>query len=129
MGTVTTGTKALVLLAAVATLGVLDTASTSRAQLRGSVERCSLSGVNPADHPKVFGNPATARSYGFVQVNGTWHVSRSLCGRGGRARSASASGSAKATSASAKKEEPALKSDGKCWVNTGGTSYGWGDCK
>ena len=42
----------------------------------GSVERCSLSGINPADHPDVFGNAAVAKSYGFVQSkNGSWHVS------------------------------------------------------
>jgi hypothetical protein len=35
----------------------------------------SLDGVNPADHPGIFRNPATARSYGFVQSSdGTWHV-------------------------------------------------------
>jgi hypothetical protein len=39
------------------------------------VVRCSLSGVNPADHPEIFGNPAVARSYGFVRSrDGTWHV-------------------------------------------------------
>ena len=35
----------------------------------------SLDGVNPTDHPGIFRNPATARSYGFVQSSdGTWHV-------------------------------------------------------
>jgi hypothetical protein len=35
----------------------------------------SLDGVNPAYHPGIFGNPAVARSYGFVKSrNGTWHV-------------------------------------------------------
>jgi hypothetical protein len=28
---------------------------------------CSLDGVNPAYHPGIFGNPAAARSYGFVR--------------------------------------------------------------
>jgi hypothetical protein len=35
---------------------------------------CSLAGVNPAYHPKIFGNAATAREYGFVQRGGTWQV-------------------------------------------------------
>jgi len=35
----------------------------------------SLDGVNPAYHPDIFGNAATAYAYGFVQSpNGTWHV-------------------------------------------------------
>ena len=41
----------------------------------GSVVRCSLDGVNPAVHPKIFGNAAMARSYGFVKAaDGSWHV-------------------------------------------------------
>jgi hypothetical protein len=39
------------------------------------VVRCNLSGVNPAIHPEIFGNPAVAASYGFVRSrDGTWHV-------------------------------------------------------
>jgi hypothetical protein len=35
----------------------------------------SLDGVNPAFHPGIFGNPAIAKTYGFVQwSDGTWHV-------------------------------------------------------
>jgi hypothetical protein len=35
----------------------------------------SLDGVNPAYHPGIFGNPAVARSYGFVKSrDGGWHV-------------------------------------------------------
>jgi hypothetical protein len=35
----------------------------------------SLDGVNPVYHPRIFGNPAVARSYGFVQSrDGNWHV-------------------------------------------------------
>jgi hypothetical protein len=35
----------------------------------------SLDGVNPAYHPDIFGNPAVASAYGFVQSSdGTWHV-------------------------------------------------------
>ena len=41
----------------------------------GFVMPGSLDGVNPAYHPGIFGNPAVARSYGFVKSrNGTWHV-------------------------------------------------------
>jgi len=42
---------------------------------RSSIVRCSLDGVNPAQHPEIFGNPAVAASYGFVRSrDGTWHV-------------------------------------------------------
>jgi hypothetical protein len=86
MRTVTTGAKAFMLLGATAGLSVFGNASVSWAQYYnpgalGSVERCNLSGVNPYDHPNIFSVSAVARSYGFVQVNGTWRVSRSLCGR------------------------------------------------
>ena len=80
-------TRLFVLFAASALLGPLCISSTSWAQYgqpnaqsgflggTGAVERCSLSGVNPAYHPEVFGNPAVAKSYGFVQSNdGSWHV-------------------------------------------------------
>jgi hypothetical protein len=42
----------------------------------GSVVPCSLSGVNPAVHPEIFGNPAVAaRQYGFIKSkDGSWHV-------------------------------------------------------
>ena len=41
----------------------------------GGIVRCSLDGVNPAHHPEIFGNPAVAASYGFVQSrDGIWHV-------------------------------------------------------
>jgi len=41
----------------------------------GSVKACSLAGVNPVHHPEIFGNPAVARSMGFVQSgDGAWHV-------------------------------------------------------
>jgi hypothetical protein len=44
----------------------------------GFVVSGSLDGVNPADHPGIFGNPATARSYGFVRTQqGTWEVAPS----------------------------------------------------
>jgi hypothetical protein len=42
---------------------------------RSVVVRCSLSGVNPAVHPEIFGNSAVAASYGFVRSrDGTWQV-------------------------------------------------------
>jgi hypothetical protein len=31
------------------------------------VKPCSLDGVNPIHHPEIFGNPAAARSFGFVR--------------------------------------------------------------
>jgi hypothetical protein len=41
----------------------------------GGVVPCSLAGINPAHHPEIFGNPATAASYGFVRGrDGAWHV-------------------------------------------------------
>ena len=42
----------------------------------GSVQPCSLAGVNPADHPAIFGNPEVARTqYGFVKgPDGNWTV-------------------------------------------------------
>lgn len=46
-----------------------------RFQKGGAVVRCSLDGVNPAYHRDIFGNPAAAASYGFVQSrDGIWHV-------------------------------------------------------
>jgi hypothetical protein len=40
------------------------------------VVSCSLDGVNPDYHPRIFGNPAFAKAYyGFVQGRDhTWHV-------------------------------------------------------
>jgi hypothetical protein len=41
----------------------------------GGVLACSLDGVNPALHPEIFGNPATARQLGFYQTpDHVWHV-------------------------------------------------------
>jgi hypothetical protein len=40
----------------------------------GSVVPGSLDGVNPAYHTGIFGNAATARSYGFVQSAHGWIV-------------------------------------------------------
>jgi hypothetical protein len=86
--------KALVALAMATAFSVLGTASTiakddmggdgdrsDRGEPSGSVVPCSLKGIHPAAHPEIFGSPAVAASYGFVQSrNGTWHV-RAGCRR------------------------------------------------
>ena len=64
---------------AIIALSILGAASAAagsdRDRGRGAcVVPCSLDGVNPAYHPGIFGNPAVARSYGFVKSHGTWHV-------------------------------------------------------
>jgi hypothetical protein len=60
---------------------ILGTASAALAGSDNTEERGgyvmpgSLVGVNPVYHPDIFGNPATARAYGFVQsADHTWHV-------------------------------------------------------
>jgi hypothetical protein len=46
-----------------------------RTENGGAVQRCSLDGVNPIHHPKIFGNPATAAAFGFVRApDGSWRV-------------------------------------------------------
>jgi hypothetical protein len=78
-----TGKKAFVALAVITGLCVLGTASavandmgdSGHGEGGGSVTPCSLAGINPAHHPEIFGNPAVARSYGFVRSrDGTWQV-------------------------------------------------------
>jgi hypothetical protein len=69
--------KTKIALAAALTLGTASTAlaSSDWNDRGGFVMPGSLDGVNPAYHPGIFGNPAVARSYGFVKSrNGTWHV-------------------------------------------------------
>jgi hypothetical protein len=68
-------------LATAVALGFFATASannTDRDRDRergGFVAACSLTGVNPALHPEIFGNPAVAASFGFVKGrDGTWQV-------------------------------------------------------
>jgi len=69
-------------LAITTALGIVGAASLASAQQgfgsQGSsdVVPCSLAGVNPADHPYIFGNPEVARQqYGFVQgPDGSWQV-------------------------------------------------------
>jgi hypothetical protein len=76
------GKKALVALAVItapAVLGISSAAGSScredPSQCGGFVLPCSLDGVNPVHHPHIFGNPAVARSYGFVRSrDGTWQV-------------------------------------------------------
>jgi hypothetical protein len=76
------GKKALVALAVItapAFLGISPAAGSScredPSQCGGFVLPCSLDGVNPVYHPHIFGNPAVARSYGFVRSrDGTWQV-------------------------------------------------------
>ncbi|HWY88965.1 MAG TPA: hypothetical protein VNX28_19785 [Gemmataceae bacterium] len=71
-------------------LGALGPASAAWAQAGGYdyeyeggyVKPCSLAGVNPAYHPEVFGNPATAREFGFARSpDGTWHTQNCPGGR------------------------------------------------
>jgi hypothetical protein len=73
--------KAFILLAITTALGVLGTTSAAwsffgEGRHRGGfVKPCSLDGVNPAYHPGIFGNPAVARSYGFIlSPDHTWRV-------------------------------------------------------
>ena len=73
--------KAYVALAVTTAVGVLGAASAAAndrsdetSYQRGAVMPCSLYGVNPAYHPRIFGNAVAARSYGFVQ--GTDHIWR-----------------------------------------------------
>jgi hypothetical protein len=77
------GNKAFVALAVTAALGILGAAPAVGGQDRpdrnddrgGAVNPCNLSGVNPAHHPEIFGNAATALSLGFVKSrDGTWQV-------------------------------------------------------
>jgi hypothetical protein len=74
------GEKHFIAFAIAIGLGVLGPTSTAWAQYDyeyqgGYVRPCSLDGVNPAYHPEIFGNPAVAREFGFIQSpDGTWHA-------------------------------------------------------
>ena len=69
---------ALVLGTASATLAGQD----DRNDQGGFVIKCSLVGVNPVYHPRIFGDPTVAREYGFVKSrNGSWQVEKN-CVRG-----------------------------------------------
>jgi hypothetical protein len=69
-------TKTKFALAAALILGTASAALAGQSDDRGGfVMPGSLDGVNPAYHPGIFGNPAVARSYGFVKSrDGAWHV-------------------------------------------------------
>ena len=69
-------TKTKIALAAALILGTASGALASdREDTGGYVMPGSLDGVNPALHPGIFDNSATAKTYGFVQsADGTWHV-------------------------------------------------------
>jgi hypothetical protein len=81
------GTRAFIALSAVV-LGIPSLLGTALASGEvkspregGWVVPCSLNGVNPVHHRDIFGNPAVARSYGFVQArDGSWQV-QSNCRR------------------------------------------------
>jgi hypothetical protein len=84
------GKKHFTALAIAVGLGILVPVSASWAQVGGYdyeyeggyVKPCSLVGVNPAYHPEIFANPATARQYGFTQSrDGTWHTQTCAGGR------------------------------------------------
>jgi hypothetical protein len=70
----------IIALAAATALSVIGAASVASAQeggyQGGAVQPCSLAGINPADHPGIFGNPTIAREqYGFVRgPDGSWQV-------------------------------------------------------
>ncbi len=70
----------IVRLAVATVLGVIGAASVALAQdagqSSGDVQPCSLAGINPAEHPGIFGNSAVAREqYGFVRgPDGNWQV-------------------------------------------------------
>jgi hypothetical protein len=76
------GKNAFIALAVITAVGVLGISSAAASSCRedpsqcgGYVLPCSLDGVNPVYHPHIFGNPAVARSYGFVRSrDGTWQV-------------------------------------------------------
>ncbi len=74
------GNRTFITLSLATALGMLGAASAmatehGRGNHGGYVVPGSLDGVNPAYHPDIFGNPAVAGEYGFVQSrDGVWHV-------------------------------------------------------
>ena len=73
------GKMAFVALAVTTARSILGAASAALAKggrhSGGNVRPCSLGGVNPVYHPQIFGNAATALSFGFIQSrDGTWQV-------------------------------------------------------
>jgi hypothetical protein len=84
------GQKAFITLAIIAAVGFLGTTSAAWSKFdiydrnhQGTfVIPCSLDGINPVWHSDIFGNPAVARAYGFIQSkDGSWHVEKN-CVRG-----------------------------------------------
>ena len=80
-----TRNKAFVMIAITTALGVLGTVPAAasdhngRERQRGYVLPCSLDGVNPVYHPEIFGNPAVAKAYGFVEgLDRVWRVQSRL---------------------------------------------------
>jgi hypothetical protein len=76
-----TGNKVLVVAAITTALGILGTVPAAASdhngngRASGNVVPCSLAGVNPAHHPEIFGSPAAAKAYGFVQgPDRVWRV-------------------------------------------------------
>ena len=70
-------TKTKIALAAALILGTASAALAGDASSEpsgGYVVPGSLDGVNPADHPGIFRNAATAKSYGFVETSHGWAV-------------------------------------------------------
>jgi len=73
---------ALVSLAIATAVIVLGTTSAAWSHFDGRYDRggyvipCSLDGVNPAYHPDIFGDPASAKAiFGFVRGrDGVWRV-------------------------------------------------------
>ncbi len=64
---------------ALATALILSTASMALASDSGEydggfVMPGSMDGVNPVDHPGIFGNPSAAKAYGYVQTRHTTHL-------------------------------------------------------
>jgi hypothetical protein len=67
-------TIALCVLGAVPAAAAGDRSDRGRDR-NGAVQPCSLDGVNPAYHPEIFGNAASALSFGFVRSrDGGWQV-------------------------------------------------------
>jgi hypothetical protein len=73
--------RSFITLSLATTLGILGATSavasehSGRNDHGGYVIPGSLVGVNPAYHPDIFGNAATAYAYAFIQSrDGIWHV-------------------------------------------------------
>jgi hypothetical protein len=80
MSTKTTIALATALIFGIASAALAGTEDTENRG--GFVIPCSLDGVNPVYHPRIFGNPAVAREYGFVKLRDSgWQVEKN-CVRG-----------------------------------------------